>query len=103
MRRMISRTRLSRRSVPTRMIESAIGVPWQDVALSAGGVVGTATKVYSAADPKTTWDRRSSGANAIMFIPTVIAFYSLGLYITMALSLTSMFAWGFICLFRGEE
>lgn len=78
-------------------------IPWQDFALAIGGVVGTYSKLYALYDTDTVWSRKSSLPNAVFFVPTVLAFASLGLPLTTLTSTTSFFIWGGVYLWRAPE
>ena len=80
-----------------------LGIPWQDLALSIGGFVGLYSKAYGLYNSDTTWPRKSSIPNAIFFIPTVLAFYTLGLYLVMFTSTLSFLIWTAIAIFRAPE
>lgn len=71
--------------------------------MSVGGVIGTVTKIDALLNDDTVWPRRSSGLNAIFFIPTVLAFFTIELYLTTLTSATSFVIWTSIYLFRAPE
>jgi len=76
---------------------------WQDIAISIGGAIGLLSKAYALLDTKTVWDRKSSLTNALFYIPSLAAFYSLGLWVTLATSCISCVLWFGIALFRNEQ
>jgi hypothetical protein len=74
--------------------------PWQDLVLAAGTAVGLVSKAYALADPRTTWSRWASLPNAVLYVGSVVAFASLGLWLTAALATCSMLLWLGIGIFR---
>jgi hypothetical protein len=85
------------------MVVEIFGVPWQDVVLSVGGFVGLYSKIYALYDSDTTWSRKSSIPNAAFFIPTIAAFYTLGLYLVGLTSTVSFFVWSGIAVWRAPD
>lgn len=79
------------------------GIPWQDVALAIGGFVGICSKTYALYDTNTTWSRRSSLPNAIFFLPSIVALYSLGLYFSGLMSVGGFMLWTGIAIWRSPE
>jgi hypothetical protein len=77
--------------------------PWQDIVLAFGGLVGLTSKAYALYDTDTTWSRMASIPNALFFIPTILAFASLGLWYTTATSFLSMLIWFSIGIWRAPE
>ena len=61
------------------------------------------SKAYALYDTNTTWSRKASIPNALFFIPTVLAFASLGLWYTTATSFISMVIWFSIGIWRAPE
>jgi len=79
-------------------------IPWQDLVLGIGMGFGLWNKAYALSDADTTWSRKASLPDALWYIPSIIAFASLGLYLTAALATCSMCLWFGIALFRaGDE
>jgi ABC-type xylose transport system permease subunit len=76
---------------------------WQDLALSVGSVVGLTSKIYALLDSDTVWSRWASVPNAILFIPTIAAFASLGLWITALNSTLAMLIWFAIGIWRAPD
>lgn len=76
---------------------------WQDIAIGVGTFVGLMTKAWGLYEEDTQWDRRSALVNATLYIPSIAAFWSLGLWITMTLTTLSMILWFGIALWRPIE
>ena len=76
---------------------------WQDVAIGIGTFVGLATKAWGLYEEDTQWDRRSALVNATLYIPSIAAFWSLGLWVTTLLTTLSMLLWFGIALWRPIE
>jgi len=87
---------------PSYVLE-LFSIPWQDFALAIGGVVGTYSKLYALYDTDTVWSRKSSLPNAVFFVPTVVAFVSLGLPLTTLTSTMSFFIWSGVYLWRAPD
>lgn len=84
----------------TMIIEALI---WQDVVLAFGGVVGLASKIYALADSATVWSRSASVPNALFYGPSVLAFWTLGLWLSAIMSFVSMLVWVGIAWKRAPE
>lgn len=78
-------------------------IVWQDIAISIGSAIGLITKAYALLDTRTVWDRRSSLTNALFYLPSLAAFYTLGLWITLFTSTCSFLLWLGIAAFRTPE
>jgi len=76
---------------------------WQDIVLAIGGMVGLLSKMYAAADPQTVWSRWASIPNAILYIPTTVAFATLGLWVTTLTAAMSCLTWFAIGIFRAPK
>jgi hypothetical protein len=76
---------------------------WQDVVLSIGGTVGLASKLYALADSATVWSRSASVPNALFYAPSVIAFWTLGLWLSAIMSFISMLIWTGIAWMRAPD
>jgi hypothetical protein len=85
------------------MATEILGFLWQDIVFAIGGLVGLVSKAYALYDSETTWSRWASIPNAALMLPTVIAFYTLGLYITATMSTISMLIWFGIGIWRPPE
>jgi len=77
--------------------------PWQDAVLAFGGIVGLVSKAYALYDEETTWSRWASLPNAVLYLGSVAAFVSLGLYLTALTATVSMLLWFGIGLFRAPD
>lgn len=77
--------------------------PWQDIAIAAGTAVGLLSKLYALADSDTTWSRRASLPNAVLYLPSIAAFATLGLWVTAATATCSMLLWVGIGIWRAPE
>lgn len=73
---------------------------WQDVVIAIGTFVGLASKAYALADPRTTWSRWASIPNALLYSGSVVAFATLGLWLTAGLAACSMALWFGIGIWR---
>ena len=71
--------------------------------LAVGGIVGILSKLYALLDSQTVWSRRSSVPNAVFFIPTILAFMSLGLWLTAGTATASFLIWSGIAIWRAPE
>jgi hypothetical protein len=80
-----------------------IPVPWQDAVLAIGTFVGLLSKLYALLDSNTVWSRWASIPNAILYIGSVAAFVSLGLWLTALGSTISMLLWFGIGIFRAPS
>jgi len=78
-------------------------VIWQDIAIALGSVVGIISKSYGLWDSSTVWSRASSLPNAVLYLPSIAAFLSLGLWITAVTATLNMCIWFGIALFRSKE
>lgn len=76
---------------------------WQDLVLAIGGMVGLYSKMYAAVDTDTVVSRKSSVPNAIFFVPSVLAFASLGLWVTALTASVSCLSWFSIAIWRAPE
>lgn len=76
---------------------------WQDVVIAFGSMVGIVTKLYALYDSKTTWTRRSSGTNAVLYPPSLYAFLTLDLWLTFTTTFINMSIWFGIYLFRAPK
>jgi len=76
---------------------------WQDAVLAFGSFIGIATKLYALWDSRTSWSRRSSGVNVVFYPPSLIAFYTLGLWLTFVTTFLNMSIWFGIYVFRPPE
>lgn len=75
-------------------------VPWQDVVLAAGTAVGIASKAYALYSTDTVWPRRASLPNAALYVPSIAAFATLGLWLAAATATLSMLLWFGIGIWR---
>jgi len=73
---------------------------WQDVVLAFGSFIGISTKMYALWDSKTVWTRRSSITNAVFYVPSIIAFWTLDLYLTFFTTVVNLGIWTGIAIFR---
>jgi len=80
-----------------------IDILWQDVAIAIGSAVGLATKAYALTDSRTVWTRRSSLTNAAFYPPSIAAFASLELWLTMTTTLASFALWVGIAIWRAPD
>jgi len=80
-----------------------LGFSWQDIVFAIGGFVGLASKAYALSDSDTAWSRWASLPNAALFVPTVLAFYSLELYLATLTSSLSMLIWFGIGIWRTPD
>jgi len=78
-------------------------IPWQDAVLALGTAVGLVSKAYALLDSRTTWSRWASLPNAALYVASVAAFVSLGLYLTAALATCSMLLWLGIGIWRAPD
>jgi hypothetical protein len=78
-------------------------IAWQDAVLATGTAVGLASKAHALRDPRTQWSRWASLPNAALYSASVVAFASLGLWLTAALATLSMLLWVGIGLYRAPE
>jgi len=78
-------------------------VVWQDAVLAIGGVFGLGNKAIALYKKETTWPRYPSLFNAILYIGTVAAFASYGLWLTTLTSFCSMCIWFGIAIWRSPE
>lgn len=76
------------------------GLLWQDLVLSVGGAVGTISKIDALQNEDTVWPLRASLPNAILYMPTIYAFYTLGMYLMVVNTSISFFIWVGIAIFR---
>jgi hypothetical protein len=76
---------------------------WQDVAISIGSFIGLITKIYALADSETIWSRRSSLTNILFYPPSLVAFATLGLWITFTTSTLSFLTWIGIAIWRAPD
>jgi len=51
----------------------------------------------------TVWPRRASLPNAVLYLPSIVAFASLGLWVTAATATVSMLLWFGIGIWRAPE
>ena len=79
------------------------GIPWQDFVLSIGGLIGTYSKIIALYDTNTIWTRKSSLPNSIFYVPSVMAFASLGLPLTTVTTFMSLLIWSGIYFWRAPE
>lgn len=77
--------------------------PWQDIAIGLGTFVGLVTKSWGLWDTDTRWNRRAALTNATLYIPSIAAFWTLGLVYTTVLTTLSMFLWFGIGIWRPIE
>ena len=75
-------------------------VPWQDVVLAAGTAVGIASKAEALRSTDTVWPRRASIPNAALYVPSIAAFATLGLWLAAATATLSMLLWFGIGIWR---
>lgn len=66
---------------------------WEDVAIAFGTFVGILTKSYALMDERTVWSRKASGTNAILYPPSLAAFWSPELYVTFFVVTVTMCLW----------
>ena len=76
---------------------------WQDAAIALGSAVGLLTKIYALADSDTVWSRRSSLVNVAFYPPSLAAFASLGLWLTLTMSCLSFLTWIGIAVWRAPD
>lgn len=81
----------------------ATEIIWQDIAISLGGIIGILTKIYALSDKQTVWPRKSSLVNSAFYPPSIIAFYTLELWLTFFTTLVSFIVWSGIAVFRAPE
>jgi len=79
------------------------GLLWQDIVISIGTAIGIVSKGYALYDEDTQWSRWASLPNAVLYLASVIAFYTLGLYLTAFLASISMMLWFGIGIFRSTN
>jgi len=80
-----------------------LNIIWQDAVLAAGTAVGLASKAYALYHTDTVWPRRASLPNAVLYLPSIVAFASLGLWVTAATATASMLLWFGIGIWRAPE
>jgi len=80
-----------------------IDLIWQDIVLAIGGAVGLLSKAYALYDSNTVWSRWASLPNAVLYIFSVAAFASLGLWLTALSSALSMLIWFGIGIWRAPD
>lgn len=71
-----------------------------DLAISIGGFVGLACKMYALNESSTTWTRKSSLTNIIFYPPSLWAFWVEDLFITFTSTLLACLTWIGIYLYR---
>jgi hypothetical protein len=76
---------------------------WQDAVLAAGTAVGIASKAYALYSTDTVWPRRASLPNAVLYLPSIAAFATLGLWLAAATATVSMLLWFGIGIWRAPE
>ena len=76
---------------------------WQDAAIALGSAVGLVTKMYALADSNTVWSRRSSLVNVAFYPPSLAAFASLGLWLTLTTTALSFLTWIGIAIWRAPD
>jgi len=74
--------------------------PWQDVVLAAGTAVGIASKADALRSSDTVWPRRASLPNAALYVPSIAAFATLGLWLAAGTATISMLLWLGIGIWR---
>jgi hypothetical protein len=79
------------------------GIIWQDAVLAAGTAVGIATKAYALSSTDTAWPRRASLPNAVLYLPSIAAFATLGLWLAAMTATVSMGLWFGIGIWRAPE
>jgi hypothetical protein len=79
------------------------GLLWQDVVLSAGAMVGQISKVDALLNEGTTWPFRDSLPNALLFLPSIYAFYTLELYLMAINATLSTIIWFSIAIWRRPD
>jgi len=72
-------------------------IAWQDVVLAFGSLVGLVSKAYALADEDTVWSRW------VLYIASVAAFATLGLWLTAATATCSMLLWFGIGIWRAPS
>lgn len=77
--------------------------PWQDLVLATGSLVGLVSKAYALADEDTTWSRWASLPNATLYLASIAAFVTLGLYLTALFATCSMLLWFGIGIWRTPD
>jgi hypothetical protein len=77
-----------------------LSVPWQDIVLAAGTAVGIASKAEALRSTDTVWPRRASLPNAALYVPSIAAFATLGLWLAAATATLSMLLWFGIGIWR---
>jgi hypothetical protein len=70
-----------------------IDIIWQDLVL-------TVSKIYALYDTSTVWSRWASLPNAVLYIPSIVAFFTLELYLTAFFATCSMLVWFGIGIWR---
>jgi hypothetical protein len=78
-------------------------IAWQDAVLAIGGFVGLVSKAYALYDEQTVWSRWASIPNAVLYVFSVAAFASLGLWLTALTATCSMLIWFGIGLWRAPN
>lgn len=78
-------------------------VPWQDIVLAAGTAVGIASKADALRSTDTVWPRRASLPNAALYVPSIAAFATLGLWLAAATATLSMLLWFGIGIWRAPQ
>jgi len=76
---------------------------WQDAVLAAGAAVGLLSKAYALWDTDTAWSRWASLPNAVLYLPSIVAFMTLGLWLTAATATASMLLWLGIGIWRAPD
>lgn len=76
------------------------GIIWQDIVLSLGGVIGTVTLGDALIHKETTWPLRDSLVRAVWFLPSVVAYWTLDLYLVAINSFITALIWTAIAIFR---
>jgi len=73
---------------------------WQDLAIALGSAIGVVTKAYALWDTETVWSRRASVTNALFYPPSLVAFATLGLWLTFVTTLLNFSIWVGVALWR---
>jgi len=84
-------------------MEVLFGLLWQDLVLTFGALVGQASKIDALSNEDKTWPLRDSLPNAILFLPTIYAFWTLDLYLMSVNSTLSLIIWTSIAVWRRPE
>jgi hypothetical protein len=76
------------------------GLLWQDLVLALGSLVGHVSKFDALVNEDTVWPLRDSLPNAVFYLPTIYAFWTLELYLVTASSSFSFVFWLMMAVYR---